>query len=468
MKNLLKLFVAAIVYSIIFNSCETPNDPKINETGSGNNTQSGNVIVTGLVRNANTGDLLDSATVFINFGSGTVSGTTTSGRYTLSFTLDSSRTVTMIISKVNYKTDTTQIFASVNSTNNISTILLAPVVSVTRKSGPPAAIYLLSQSTSSLGVQGSGSVETGRITFQVVESAGNNIDIANSSLVKFTLDAKPDGGEFISPSLAFTDSSGQASVFLTSGTKAGVVQIRAEINLTGRTIISQPVSYAIHGGLPQQDHFGLATQFLNFPGYNIFGLQNTITAYLGDKYGNPVRPNTTVYYTTTGGIIEGSAQTNALGVASATLLSAEPRPTHATLGPGFATVTASTADETSTIISNNVVVLFSGVPTIQISPTSFNIPNGGTQTFLYEVKDQNENPLAGNTQITVAIEGENIDAGGDLSVVLPDTQSRAWTRFSFYVYDTADTVDLAKPVSIKITTNGPNGGAFLTINGISR
>jgi len=205
----------------------------------------------------------------------------------------------------------------------------------------------------------------------------------------------------------------------------------------------------------------------NFPGYNIFGLKDGIVAFVGDKYANPVRPETAVYFTTTGGIIEGSALTNEQGIGSVDLISAEPRPFHSTLGAGFATITASTVDENSATISRETIVLFSGIPQVSVTPTSINIPNEGSQSFSYYVGDQNGNPLAGGTSISVTVEGDDVDAQGDLSVLLPDTQSPAWTQFNFLVYDIADTVIVTKPVTIRISTTGPNGGGFITISGTS-
>ena len=81
--------------------------------------------------------------------------------------------------------------------------------------------------------------------------------------------------------------------------------------------------------------------------------------------------------------------------------------------------------------------------------------------------DQNGNPLAGGTSIAVTVEGDDVDAQGDLEVSLPDTQSPAWTQFNFLVYDIVDSTDVTKPVTIRIETTGPNGGGFITISGIS-
>jgi hypothetical protein len=206
---------------------------------------------------------------------------------------------------------------------------------------------------------------------------------------------------------------------------------------------------------------------VNFPGYNIFGLTDEIAAFVGDKYANPVRPETAVYFTSTGGIIQGSTLTDESGIGSVDLISAMPQPIHPTLGAGFATVTASTIDENSNTISRETIVLFSGIPQISVTPTNFDIPNKGSQSFQYYVGDQNGNPLAGGTSVSVNIQGTDVEVAGDISFTIPDTQSPGWTQFGFVAYDTNDSVNV-KPAIIRISADGPNGAAFVTISGTSR
>lgn len=469
-----KIFLFAFV-SLFVQSCDLSTDPKVDIIGGGGgsgNGTTGNVTITGTINNASSGSALDTATVRAITNEGTHTTTTnSSGSFTLNFNLTSNQTVTLIISKTGFVTDTTQVFATVGNTNSLVPIALrvVTVVNTVSGSGPPSSVYLLSQSTTTIGVRQSGSVETVRLTFQVVDSAGRNISISNTSLVRFRIGAAPAGGEYLSPEFAFTDTAGQATVILTSGTRAGIVQLTAEVTTTNRTIVSNPVGVAIHGGLPDPAHFSVASQFLNFAGYNRYGLENSVTAFVGDKYGNPVRPGTRVYFTTTGGIIIGSSETDEAGRATVNLLSAAPQPFHATLGAGFATVTASTADENSQTISTSTVVLFSGISQLTINPSSgFDIANGSSLEFIYEVKDQNNNPLAPGTSVSVTVEGENVVGRGALSFSMGDTQSKSATRFSFIVSDTNDTTVVVKPVYITITTDGSNGRSSLSINGVNR
>jgi hypothetical protein len=113
-------------------------------------------------------------------------------------------------------------------------------------------------------------------------------------------------------------------------------------------------------------------------------------------------------------------------------------------------------------------VLFSGIPQISIDPMSgFDIPNGGSLAFNYVVDDQNGNPLAGGTNITVDVKGKDLEAIGAVDVTLPDTQSKSWTQFAFTVSDTSQVVYMSMPVTIDINVSGPNGGARLGIVGTS-
>ncbi len=454
--------------TILFYSCKIEEDV-ISSTG-GTTTTTEKALISGQVVDKSTGFPLDSAIVriFGNNMSGAIIFTASDGQFFIEGEVDLNENLLILTYKTNYKLDSTNVVVTDVENVAVPQIQLEEVSTVGGggPSGDPVSIFLAGVSSTTIGVKESGSTETTQITFVVQDSAGVPVDIDHSVLVEFSLGAGPGGGEFLSPQSIETNFSGQASVNLTSGIKAGAVQVIARVNLPGATLTSLPVPITIHGGLPDYDHFSIAPEYVNFPGYNIFGLEDAIVAFVGDKYANPVRPETAVYFTTSGGIIQGSTLTNESGIGSVNLISALPKPVHATLGEGFATVTASTIDENSNTISRETIVLFSGIPQVSISPTNINIPNAGSQSFSYYVGDQNGNPLSSGTGITVTVEGESVEAQGDLDVTLPDTQSPAWTQFNFVVYDTEDTLAAVHPATIKIETSGPNGGAFLTISGV--
>lgn len=456
--------VISLLFFTFLIGCES--DTQV--TGGGDDQQTTKTVrVSGQVISKLTGIPIDSAQVLLKYSSGQfVLYTDNQGKFSREISISSSINLTIVVSKNNFNTDSLNVFVSGNSdVVNVPVIQLEYKNSGSTPSGDPVSIFVLSQSATSIGVKESGAEETARIVFVVQDSAGVPIDLAHSVDVRFRFGAQPGGGELLSPTIVKTNNNGQAAVNLTSGTKAGVVQIIAEINLGSKIITSLPVAISIHGGLPDLAHFSVAPKNLNFAGYNIFGLLNPITAYVGDKYGNPVRPLTSVYFTTTGGIIEGSIQTNSQGIGTTNLISALPRPNHPIFGPGFATVTATTADANSNNISQETIVLFSGVPQMSVSPTSFSIANGGIQAFTYTINDQFSNPLAGGTSIKVTVEGEDVKAQGDIDIVLPDTQSRTWTQFNFVVWDTKPEEDKLTQVVINIKSDGPNGKAQVTISG---
>lgn len=466
-----KLFAGIFILSVsfIFLSCE-----KGTEIVGGSNTETppeeeSIVTLTGQVINGLTQTPLDSAYILIIGGENDIMLTVDEqGRFDTTISTNINLNLAYFTYKSGYFIDTTYIFAAINRVIN-TIIRLYPVSSTGGiPSGDPVSIFLASQSAPSIGVRASGSEETARIIFVVQDSAGVPVDLDHSVDVTFSFGAAPNGGEILSPTTVKTNSSGEAVVNLTSGTIAGTVQIIARIQMGARTITSLPVGIAIHGGLPDGNHFSIASQYLNFAGYNIYGLRNAITAYVGDKYGNPVRPETAVYFTTTGGIIVGSTLTNDQGIGSVDLISADPKPIHPVLAEGFAIITATTADENSVTISDQALILFSGIAGVEVNPTSFDMPNGGSQLFTYYVGDQNGNPLAGGTSISITPKGADIEIQGDVNFSLPDTQSPAWTQFSFLIYDSKPDSAKLVPASVTISTNGPNGKASQTVFGQKR
>lgn len=462
MKNYLFQILAILLLTLTFQSCKLNNEP---ETPAGT-TQSASV--SGEVVDNNTGDPVANAVIRIIGGTADVEAISdAAGKFSASVAISQSTNLTLIALKEGYQSDSTTVFATSGRTIEVPLFKLQKSSGTSLNSGNAGSIYLVSQSLPNIGVKESGSPETAILLFEVQDSSGVPLDLAHAVTVNFKLAVSPGGGEFITPLSAKTNASGRISLTLTSGLKAGVVQLIAEIKLSSKTITSKPVNISIHGGLPDQAHFSIAPAKFNIPGYNINGILDAITVYAGDKYSNPVKPNTSVYFTTTGGIIEGSAVTNTMGVGSVNLMSAEPRPFHAVYGKGFATVTATSADENYQTVSSQVVVLFSGLPLLTISPMTVDIPYLGTQSFTYTVKDQNDNPLAGGTSVSVSVEGDKVKTAGETTVTIPDTQSKAWTQFSFSV-TSSDTSKTVRPVTISVKTTGPNGDNKIVLTGVAR
>jgi hypothetical protein len=404
--------------------------------------------------------------------------TSTTGEFSFTTKLDSLVEVRLEFTRDGYQPTFTEVFLSPGQTLNLPAVRLRTVASddpggsvEQPVTGTAASITMGTVSANQIVVRESGALQQSNITFVVRDSIGRPINMARSTQVRFRLGTSPGGGELLQPAQAMTSGTGTVTTTLTSGTVSGVVQVVAELtSATGTTIRSAPVNLVIRSGLPDQNHFSSATNVLNVPGYNIFGIESTITAFVGDRYGNVVSPGTAVYFTTDGGLIEGAGVTDQMGRAGVTLMSALPRPSHPTLGPGFATIRARTADWNDQPIETTTLVLYSGIPMISASPTIINIPDGGAQTISYSVTDQNGNPLASGTKITVKVEGENTKVIGDVDVSLLDTQSRGsgTTQFQFTISDSDKEKEVEEVVQVTITAEGPNGKATLTLTGTTR
>ena len=346
----------------------------------------------------------------------------------------------------------------------------------------PAAILLDNLTERVITVQETGGNVNTAFTFQVVDSAGRSMNLDNPVEVFFDVIQGPGGGEDILPSSGFTNATGRITASLVSGTIAGVVRIRARIERPdiGLTILSTPVAVTITGGFPDLTHFSISPAggsqgSFNIEGFNINGIENMITAIVGDQYGNPVKEGTAVYFETTGGIIQGAGigprtgefQTDELGEVSAILLSGNPRPAN-----GQFTITASTIDRNNNVISVNIPSIFStSQAVISANPTTFDLaPNGGA-TFTYTVEDENGNPMAAGTTIQIAA-GSGIELSGDYNFTLGDylTPGPGRTEFTFSIRDTEETVDDPADLSISITVTTPSGRVttLTPINGTRR
>lgn len=392
------------------------------------------------------------------------------GRYQFDVEVDSTMELRIIATKDGYSNASTEVLALAGRQINVPTLRINQTGIDELESGQASNILLLNQSAQSIGVMESGSREVANLTFQLTDSLGRPVILDNSADVSFSLGVQPGGGEFIYPTTSQTDNNGQVTVNLSSGTRAGVVQVVAESTVGGRTIRSLPVSVAIHGGHPDQTHFSIGPEVFNFPGLRRFGLENAISIVVGDEFGNPVKPGTSVYFTTDGGVVEGSVSTNPEGQGSARLVSANPLP-----NDGVAVITASTADKNQQTVSSRTAVVFSGFPVVEVSPAAAVLG----QLYTLRVMDGNGNPLAGGTQVSVRVEGTKVKAVGNTNVRIDDTafiggltyahiaRGPGITEFTFKAVEDLELDEDGLPTveSITILVSGPNGSLEIVLGG---
>jgi len=329
--------------------------------------------------------------------------------------------------------------------------------------GPPASIVLVSVQPPSIGVRGAGANETAVVVFEVRDAWGNRAADGETVYFSVTPGSVP---ALVGPdSTATVDGRVVASV--ASDTVAGTVQLvaHAKSRAAGAGLVhSEPVRIAIHGGHPDQDHFSLAPSPVNLAGRVVFGLESRVTAYVFDRYANPVPAGTAVYFTTNGGGIQGSALTDAAGKATVTLFTAAPIPPAADAYQ--ATITGTTLDRAGQQIGTVTTVLFSG-PTapIQVDAGSetLDIPDGGRVIVGFTVQDIDGNPLMAGS--TIKVSSDVAKVGGDVDVTVPDVRS-GHTRYSIMVSDPApaeDPVEPPKVGTVLIKVESPNGNRQLAI-----
>lgn len=393
----------------------------------------GMVTLTGQVLDAETNDPIVGALVQLQ-PQGLITDTDSLGRYRFEVTIDSTMQLTLSATKTGYTSASLPVLAVPDRTIEVPVLRLTRTATEEPVSGEAANILLLSQSDQAIGVRESGSKETAELVFQVADSMGRPVVLDHAVRVRFRFGVQPSGGEYLFPEEALTDNSGRVRVHVASGTRAGIVQIVAEATVNGRTIRSQPVSLAIHGGLPDPNFFTLAPTQYNFPGWVAYGLENKITVIVGDQYGNPVKPGTAVYFTTTHGIITGSILTDAKGQGSVTLFSANPLPSE-----GIAIVTATTADRNQQPVTRSIPILFSGPPRVELCMLNdqnncLNQPLVAAlnQSYLLTLTDHLGNPLAPGTKLTIEAQGTKVKAVGAVDLELGDTGFRKLSAETTY------------------------------------
>ena len=403
--------------------------------------------------------------------------TDSTGAFTLKLKIDSTVSYKIEAQKEGYYVYTTTVLAVPGRNVNLPDLMLQTQDSTSttgsggttnsnRTSGYAASIVLSSVSNNTIVVKESGGNESSELDFVVQDSSGIPVDLNHTATINFKFGSAPGGGETLNPLQARTNENGEAVTTLTSGTKAGVVQVVAQATVNGKIIRSKPVPISIDSGLPDQAHFTLAAKQYNIPFPDV-GKTYQFTSYAGDKYGNVVTQGVSVYFTTNGGYIEGSATTGTDGSASVNLTDGNPYPPN-----GIASIIAATADENFNTVSDTVKVIFSEGPIITVSPTSFNIPNGGGQVFNYTVMDNKGFPMAKGTSVKVKVEGQNIKTTGDIGPAITDvapdfSNINELTKFSFSINDSQPDSVVSVPVVITIESNGPNGSAKVKFSGTS-
>ncbi len=456
--------------------------------------------VAGVVTDATSSANLAGVTVTAQpIGAGASTGTTdANGKYSFTFTIDSTSSAQLTFHLSGYRD--TAIIAPLAS-NQITQLNVAMArrsqISGGGGSGIAQTIAFLGAAPPEIQVKGVGGTETTTLTWEVRDSLGLPIDATHAIQLTFTISNGPNGGEFLSPAYVTTNANGQAIMTLSSGIRSGVVQVTATGSVATGTVTSTPVRIVIDAGFPDQTHFTFGAPKYNLPILDVFGVHSPVSVLVGDKWSNPVAPNTAVYFSSTAGVMEAKVFTDADGQGTANLISGNPLPFGAASAPvngtrpsgnGYNYISARTVGQsgslaTTTTISDSILVLWSGVATISnFAPGTFNIPNGGSQAFTFTVSDELAHPLSSGTTISVIAaippppdpnSPQNtviVTFGLGGAVTLNDILSPGpgATAFSCKLSDgNTELYDtLGTRVTLTVFVTGPNGQASYTIDGL--
>jgi hypothetical protein len=482
MKNLAVVLTTIAFVTVIFTACK--DDATTASQGEG--------IINGVVTDAETGSPLSGVSIqaqSVSAGSQTVV-TDVQGQYSFTFELDSSTTVTLSTTKSGYRDTTivvplqTGVVLPVNIALNPRSVIVGG-----GGSGLAQTIAFLGSTPREISVYGVGGQETAILGFEVRDSLGLPIDAAHFVDLAFTAMGGPGGGEYISPTTVRTNAAGRAYTTFNSGIRSGVVQIVASATVGTRVITTSPVRMVINAGFPDQAHFTIGPEKHNFPTLLFaFGLRDQISVLVGDIYSNPVVTNTAVYFRSSAGVVEATVFTNDDGEGTTDLISGNPQPlgSYATpaYGNGYHYVVARTIGQGGIGVQDSTLIMWSGLARIEnISPSTFDIPNGGDTVFTFNVWDYLFHPLAAGTRITVTASTppppcpdcpvnrvlSSFGFAGSGTVTLEDVifPGQGATDFSFTLSDGSTDIDdsLGTAVSVSIAVSGPNGSVGATING---
>ncbi|MDZ7757451.1 invasin domain 3-containing protein [Rhodohalobacter sp.] len=447
-KHLSLYIVILSAVAITLTSCETTSTPDYEPSS-----------VTGLVTDANQNPLEDAIVRIINPAPEIVTTTNEAGNYLFELQVDSTITYTIEVRKEGYAADTQEFLAIPERDVELPAFRLASSEGGDdgdEDTPPPpgdesegsAFITFESLSYETIQVREAGGIETTEFEFLITDSLGTPVSQSNAVDVHFEIASGPEGGESIYPETV-TTRNGIAKAALTSGTAAGVVQIRASFTRDENTEQSKPVSVTISGGLPNDNHFEVSSGQKNIPAATSDPTE--IRALIGDRYGNTALEGTAVYFSTNKGTINGSASTDADGYATSQLQTNQ-------TSPGTATVRVETVDENSARISRELDILFSGKPQLTVTPDDIDLEDFTSQTFAVTLEDENGNPLAEGTQLSVDVNNDQLTLSGDIDVTIGDeTESgEGVTEFEFELRQTDDE-PITQNVTVTVRADGPNG-----------
>jgi hypothetical protein len=271
------------------------------------------------------------------------------------------------------------------------------------------ASITLSASFEDLRVKGVGGIEFGGLLATAYDEFGN--PVPEGIPIAFTIASGPNGGENIQgkgygPVEINTNSNGQASVTVYSGTISGTVRLRA----SSGTVVSAATPFAIHAGPPYTVR--LAGVECNQASWEYVNIENKVTAIVCDIYTNPVPDSTAVYFWTSEGCIDGYSLTGVAALGGTHPGEASVKWWSCTHVNGKVWVHAETAGGTVT----DSAMFLSTSPPVYVEivdyPTALYAQGDEKGNITVMVYDVNHNLVIANTQVEFETKFGTIGNGG--------------------------------------------------------
>jgi hypothetical protein len=193
-----------------------------------------------------------------------------------------------------------------------------------------SAVVFLSAAPAQIFLAGSGAADQAIVKFKVLSSGGTKLVGVS---VNFSIVTNPGGvglnsAGFAGPVAVTSDSSGEASVSVFSGTIPGPVKVRAELAATP-TVFAVSQNLTVASGPPSQRFMSLSVETFNIEGWGVDGTSTQLTARVADRQGNAVDDGTVINFTAEGGQVARSCATARIaGISqcSVSFVAQNPRP----------------------------------------------------------------------------------------------------------------------------------------------
>lgn len=178
-----------------------------------------------------------------------------------------------------------------------------------------------------------GGIKQSTLKFKVLDSTGAGMAGQSLSL-DLGVATSAAGVSFLAGSVktqvtqqVVTDSSGVASVIVTSGAFPTPVNVTAKL-VSAPSIQATSLGVAVTTGRATQNSASISTAKFSLEAYNFDGEQVNITMRVADRQGNPVPVGTPVTFITSHGLVQGSCLLDSASQCSVTYTSQGTRPTN--------------------------------------------------------------------------------------------------------------------------------------------